>query len=319
MKITARHMLMIVLILLVGCQDSPPPPLRVGINPWVGYDPLVLAREQALVDAKQLQIIELHSNTESTRALRNGLLDAAALTLDEALRLADTGMALKIVAVLDASNGADAVLAGPDIASLTDLKGKRIALEKTALGALMLDRLLKAGGLNHDQVETLHVEAAIHADVLANGSADVVITFEPMKSRLLNLGFHSLLDSSQMPGEVVDVLVVQANIAPQRTAYLLQAWEHGLQALQANPERSAALLAVGTDLSREEYLDTLKGLYFVSLQDSARLLAGPQAAFIHNSVPLVDTLQQLGLLQKAPDWNALLDNRAALLALGRLP
>jgi NitT/TauT family transport system substrate-binding protein len=319
MKITARRMLMIVLILLVGCQDSPPPPLRVGINPWVGYDPLVLAREQALVDAKQVQIIELHSNTESTRALRNGLLDAAALTLDEALRLADAGMALKIVAVLDASNGADAVLAGPDIASLADLKGKRIALEKTALGALMLDHLLKAAGLNHDQVETLQVEATMHADALTNGSADVVITFEPMKSRLLNLGFHSLLDSSQMPGEIVDFLVVQANIAPQRTAYLLQTWEQGLKALQANPERSAALLAVGTDLNREEYLDTLKGLYFVSLQDSARLLAGLPEPFIHDSMPLVDTLQQLGLLQKAPDWNALLDNRAALLALGRQP
>lgn len=319
MKITARHLLMFVWKLLVGCQEPQPPPLRVGINPWVGYDPLVLAREQALVNAKQLQIIELQSNTESIRALRNGLLDAAALTLDEALRLADAGVAFKIVAVLDASNGADAVLAGPDIASLADLKGKRIALEKTALGALMLDHLLKAGGLSHDELETLHVEATMHAEVMTNCSADVVITFEPMKSHLLNLGFHSLFDSSQMPGEIVDVLVVQANIAPQRTAYLLQAWEQGLQALLANPERAAAMLAVGTDLSREEYLNTLQGLNFVSLQDSARLLAGPQVPFIDNSVPLAGTLQQLGLLQKAPDWNALLDNRAALLALGRQP
>ena len=310
---------MFVWILLVGCQDSQSPPLRVGINPWVGYDPLVLAREQALVDAKQLQIIELQSNTESTRALRNGLLDAAALTLDEALRLADAGVALKIVAVLDTSQGADAVMARSDIASPAELKGKRIALEKTALGALMLDRLLKAGGLSQDQVETLQVEAAMHSKALLNGSVDAVITFEPMKSHLLNLGFHSLFDSDQMPGEVVDVLVVQANIELQRTAYLLQAWEQGLRALQANPERAAALLAVGTELSREEYLDTLKGLYFLSLQESAGLLAGPQAPFIHNSVPLVDTLRKLGLLQKAPDWNALLDNRVALLVLGWQP
>lgn len=319
MKVKAHYLLIFLLILLTGCQESQPPPLRVGINPWVGYDPLVLAYEQALVDAKQVQIIELQSNTESTRALRNGLLDAAALTLDEALRLADAGMALKIVAVLDTSQGADAVLARSSIASPADLKGKRIALEKTALGGLMLEHLLKAGSLSQDQVEILQVEAAMHADVLANGSADAVITFEPMKSHLLNQGFHSLFDSSQMPGEVVDVLVVKAEIDLHRTVYLLQAWQRGLQALQANPEAAAALLSVGTDLNREEYLNTLKGLRFVSLQNSATLLTGPQAPFAHDAEALTNALLRLGLIKNAPDWNGLLNNRAALQTLELQP
>lgn len=319
MNITAHYFLILVILLLTGCQESQPPPLRVGVNPWVGYDPLVLAHEQSLVDAKQLQIIELQSNTESTRALRNGLLDAAALTLDEALRLADAGVALKIVAVLDTSQGADAVLARSNIASPADLEGKRIALEKTALGALMLEHLLKAAGLKQDQVETLQVEAAMHGDVLLNGSADAVITFEPMKSHLLNQGFHSLFDSSQMPGEVVDVLVVKAEINADRTVHLLQAWRRGLQVLQANPEAAAAILSVGTDLNREEYLNTLKGLRFVSLQDSVNLLTGPQAPFTHDVEALSNTLQRLQLIKQAPDWNVLLDNRAALQTLELKP
>jgi NitT/TauT family transport system substrate-binding protein len=319
MKVKVHYLLMFVLILLTGCQESQPPPLRVGVNPWVGHDPLVLAQEQALVDAKQVRIIELMSNSESTRALRNDLLDAAAMTLDEALRLVDSGVALKIVAVLDASQGADAVLARTDIASPVDLKGKRIALEKTALGALMLEHLLKAGGLTLDQVETLQVETAMHDDVLANGRVDAVITFEPMKSHLLNQGFHSLFDSSQMPGEVVDVLVVKAEIEPGRTVPLLQAWQRGLKALQADPEAAAALLSVGTDLNREEYLNTLKGLRFISLQDSATLLTGPLAPFMHDAEALTNTLQRLELIKHAPDWNGLLDNRAALQTLELQP
>lgn len=102
--------LLLALLALAGCSEPSALPLRVGLNPWVGYDPLVLARERRLLDPAQVRVVELLSNTETQRALRNGQIDGAAMTLDEALRLADEGVALKIVAVLDISSGAGAVL-----------------------------------------------------------------------------------------------------------------------------------------------------------------------------------------------------------------
>jgi NitT/TauT family transport system substrate-binding protein len=257
------------------------------------------------------------SNTESTRALRNGLLDAAALTLDEALRLADEGVAVKIVALIDSSNGADAVMVRAGIDSLADLKGKRIALEKSALGALMLDRLLREAGLQHADVETVHVEASQHIEALTNGSVDCVITFEPMKSRLLARGFHSLFDSSRLPGEIVDTLVVQAAIEPSRVTYLLQAWENGLRQLQADPQKAADLLAPSIELSSQEYLAALRGVRFMSLAESTAKLDRSGAGLMHDANLLAGHLQQLGLLRHAPEWAALLDNRAAHLVLAR--
>ena len=158
--------------LLGGCVEMPLAPLRIGINAWVGYDPLVLARDQGGVDAQVLRIIDTFSNTDSLRALSNGLLDGAALTLDEALRLADGGLPVVIIAMINQSEGADAVLARPDVLQASDLRGRVIGLEKTALGAVVLEQLLQEGSLRPNEVSTLHVEAAQHADMMRAGRVD---------------------------------------------------------------------------------------------------------------------------------------------------
>ncbi|AEF99570.1 hypothetical protein Metme_1136 [Methylomonas methanica MC09] len=313
LPMAVRYCSILLCVLTLGCSDPEPPPLRVGVNPWVGYDPLVLSRELKLVDTTQLQIVELMSNTESIRALRNGLLDAAALTMDEALRLADEGVAVKIIALLDSSNGADAVMVRAGIHDLADLKGKRIALEKSALGALMLDRFLQAAGLRQEEVETLNVEAAEHVNVLENGRADAVVTFEPMKSRLAAKGFHNLFDSSRIPGEIVDTLVVREGTEPSREVVLIQAWQLGLRQLQADPQKAASLLAPSVELSSAEYLATLRGVHFISLRESVAKLDRSGAGLMRDADALTHQLRRLGLLHREPEWGALLDNRAARL------
>jgi NitT/TauT family transport system substrate-binding protein len=296
-------------LLLSACGAPPEPPVRVSVNPWVGYDPLVLARERNLLDSARIKVVELMSNSESQRALRNGLTEAAALTLDEALRLADSGVPLRIVALLSDSHGADAVLAHPDISTPAQLKGKRIALEETALGALVLDRLLAAGGLNRADISTLHVEAAMHADLLASGKVDAVITFEPMKSQLLGRDFRVIFDSRGMPGEIVDVLVARAHLSDERIETLRAAWEAGRQALLADPDGAASLLAPGADLTPAEYLATLQGLRFLTPDENAARLTS--AALARDAGALANHLQARGLLRRVPDWSALTTARAA--------
>src|SRR5690606_8068862 len=136
-----------------------------------GYDPLVLVRDRDMIDTTQIKGVELSSSSEAMRAFRNGLLDAAALTLDEALRLAGAGQDLRLVALLDASAGADAVVARPGIDSLQALRGETIAVERSAVGALMLTRLLQEAGLRPADVYVLNLEASLHLEALRNGKA----------------------------------------------------------------------------------------------------------------------------------------------------
>ena len=76
----------VALLLAVAAAPPPQPPLTVAMGPWLGYDPLVLLREQDRLPP-ELRLVELPSATDTLNALRDGRLDAAAVTLDEALRL----------------------------------------------------------------------------------------------------------------------------------------------------------------------------------------------------------------------------------------
>jgi len=294
---------------LAACQPVPPAPLKLGLNAWVGYDPLILARERGLIDTQAVKVIELPSSSETLRHFRNRLLDAAALTLDEALRLADEGFEPRVVAVLSESAGGDVVMARPGLGGLAGLKGRRIAAEATTVGALMLQRLLQAARLQKTDVQVMNAEASLHQGLLKDGRVDVVVSYEPLASAMRAQGFEAIFDSRQTPGDIVDVLVVHAqalNERPVQVRALLSGWQRGLQAVQQEPDLSAPLLASGVDLDPQAYLATLKGLRFFSPAQSLALLSGRPPALGQASDRLALTLQVMGLIHDSPDWGRLL-------------
>lgn len=300
---------------LGGCQPVPPAPLKLGLNAWVGYDPLILARERGLIDTQAVKVIELPSSSETLRHFRNRLLDAAALTLDEALRLADEGFEPRVVAVLSESAGGDVVMARPGLGGLAGLRGRRIAAEATTVGALMLQRLLQAARLQKTDVQVMNVDALLHQGLLQEGRVDVSVSYEPLASAMRAQGYEAVFDSRQTPGDIVDVLVVHAqalNERPLQVQALLAGWQRGLQAVQQEPQLSAPLLASGVDLDPQAYLATLKGLRFFSPAQSLALLSGRPPALGQASDRLALTLQVMGLIQDSPDWGRLLAPDPAL-------
>lgn len=310
----------LVLLGASACSEVAHGPLRVGVEPWVGFDPLVLAQDRRAVDPAVVRIVELGSGSESARNLRNGLVEAAALTLGEALRLVEEGLALKIVAVLDVSHGADAILVDPSIRDSAGLRGKRIALEESAVAAMLLDRALADGNLDAGDVHVLPAEASYHESALRSGRANAVITYEPMKSRLVASGYGVVFDSSRMPDEVVDVLVVRAEVLEARAQAvdsLVSAWAVGLAELRAAPARAAALLSSGIELTPEEYLATLDGIRFIDLADSVDMLSGEPAPLARSGTRLADTLLRLGLIRTQPDWATLFAPESAMRVVGR--
>lgn len=297
------------LVLFAACQPVHQAPLKVGMNAWVGYDPLALARDQGLLDVRQVKVIELSSGSETQRNFRNGLLDAAALTLDESLRLADEGLDVRIVAVLSASAGADLVLAGPSVTTPQDLRGKTIAVEGTTVGALVLKRLLEAGQLQPTDVTVRNLEASQHLAALKAGRVDAAVSYESLAGAMREAGYRPIFDSRAMPGDIMDVLVVRAHTLtsrPQEVATLVSGWQRGLLALQQQPESSARLLAPGVGLTAADYLATLKGVHFFTARQSVELLSGRPKRLGQQAEGLGLTLQAMGLIRDTPDWGGLL-------------
>src|SRR3989304_6101293 len=80
------------LALLGGCGEPHQPPLRLGTRGnWLGHEPFYLARDQGFFGSAPVQIVDYASAPQVQDAFRNGAIEAATLTLDEALQLAAQG------------------------------------------------------------------------------------------------------------------------------------------------------------------------------------------------------------------------------------
>lgn len=197
--------------MLPGCEPHIGKPLEIASNSWLGYVPLHLADRLGYFQKNNIHLVELASATDVMHALKTGTVDAAGLTLDETLTLIDENHNLKIIMVFDTSNGADAVIAKPHIQKLTDLESATIGVEYTAVGAIMLNALLDNADLT---LSNINVETCLFDEQEAcfiYDNIDAVVTFEPVRTKLLNLGGHVIFDSSSIDGLITDVLVVRTD------------------------------------------------------------------------------------------------------------
>ncbi|MBL4847373.1 MAG: ABC transporter substrate-binding protein [Planctomycetes bacterium] len=266
------------LLLAAALHEPSPPPLRIATSVWVGYEPLYLARKLGSWTSAQVRLVECSSATQSLRLFRNGSVDVAALTLDEALTLVEDGVDLRVFLVTDTSHGADAILARAPLRTVAALSGRRVGVEPGAVGAYVLLRACELSGVEPALVEIVPLEIHEQEQAFLAGRVDALVTFEPVRSRLLAHGAREVFNSKQIPGEIVDVLVVRRETLSKRGPALrlvARGWFAALRYLAAEPEAAAARMAPRQGLPPGEVLESLSGLEVPTLAENVELLAGP--------------------------------------------
>jgi len=299
------------LVGLTACGTKTPA-LRVALNGWIGYSPFFLAQDLGHVPEAAVRLVEFPSNTASMMALANGEVAAAALTLDELLLAREGGLNVRAALVFDESAGADVVMVRPDIGGLAGLRGKRIAVESTAVGALMLSRALEAAGLAPSDVTKVPLTADQHVNAYTGGRVDAVITFEPMASRLRALGARPMLDSSRFPGLIVDVLAVSAEAGLQQAPQLrllLAGHFQALQHLRSNPANAARLLAQHQQIEPDAVLAAFSGIRLADAAANRGWLTGSNPGLDAAARSVGQLMAHARLLQRPPDTATLCDPR----------
>lgn len=287
--------------LLAGCHHSATP-LRVGTNVWPGYEPLYLARANGYY-SDGIKLVELPSASDVIDALRMGQLEAGALTLDEVLSLVQEGEDLVVILVFNTSMGADVMLARPDIRSLSDLRGRTIATETTAVGALMLHGALAQAGLNISDVSVRHLPLTEHLEAYRNGRADAVITFEPYASALAAAGAELLFDSSAIPGQIVDVLAVRRDALHAQhhnLKLLLDGYFRARHDMTDDPLASLRVMNQRLKMPEDELPRLFDGMLLPGIAQNSELLSGAPSQLTRSSETLATLMQQQQLLPAVP-------------------
>lgn len=292
---------------LVGCARHEPL-LRVASNIWPGYALMHAAQSLGRFDPSRIRLIEMPSSSDVVLALASGAIEAGAVTLDELLAARADGLDLVAVLVFDESRGGDAVIARPEVRGLADLAGRRIGVEQSAVGALVLQAMLRSAGLRLDQVEPVVLTVAEHVEAWRERRVDALVSFEPALSQMLALGGRRVFDSRSMPGAIVDVLAVRRPVLARHPRGLRQIAAAHFELLtqwQAEPQKLEPILAEHLGLAPAAVAPSFEGLHLPDLALNRSWLTGSAPMLATSASALVEVMQTGRMLPRRPSLDDL--------------
>lgn len=245
---------------ILGCSNESDP-LRIGSNRWLGYAPIYIADELGWTSLADIRLVEYASSNGVIRGMHNGLLDAALLTLDEAILLQSTDHDIEILLVTSISAGADVLYTRADIRHIHELKGKRIAAEGGTLAAYFLSRILSKAQLSVDDVQVVNLPLHMHAEALKNNSVDASIHHASVHAQLEKAGLVPLFTSRDLPGEIIDVLAInRKHSSPELRKRMRALWFSSLETWLEHRAKTDPLAYKRLGLDAQSLNFTLKGL-----------------------------------------------------------
>ena len=278
--------------------------LHIGTHAWPGYEPLHLSKSLGHLDDR-VKLVEFESASNVIRAMKNGSIDGATLTLDEALIVKESGINIKIVLVNDFSWGGDAVLLHGKYSKNQSLKGLKIGVEGGAVGAYTLSRALEIQGLDLSDVTPVQLEPARQKIPLRDGVIDGVVTFEPFRSLILEDGAVEVFSSRQIPREIVDVTVLtesSINNAPYLTENLVSSWYEVIDFIKSQPDEAYERMARYRQLSTAEVKRAMELIYLPDRMQVEKLTK-PDGELRVNAEKLMNLMVSKNLLPATIDIN----------------
>lgn len=284
-------------------------PFKIAFNTWIGYSPLVIAKEKGFLRAEGLdvEISFLEGVAEKNSALIRGAIDGVGHTADAAVVSAASGVDGQIVFVFDRSLGADGILARRDITSVSQLRGKRVALEPGFTGHFFFLALLREAAMTASDVQIVPMDTGSAGSTFVAGKVDAAATWEPWIGKVAasagTLNGHVLITSRERPGLIIDVLYMnRATVQNRRSDViaLIRAMGQATDWYSTNQAEGDAIMAKFWKLSPQEQRDTVAGMKFMPLAENAAFFGTEsQPGQLHTTVGLADELwRQTKVIQK---------------------
>jgi NitT/TauT family transport system substrate-binding protein len=253
----------------------------MGIEPWLGYGPWRVAEKNGLFQQNGLdvKITNFDTDDQINAAFAARKLDGTNIATHTALRFAASGLPIKIVLLEDQSTTADAIVAGKDVQSVADLKGKKVAYEEGTTSDILLSYALSQNGMTKKDIKPVPIPAANAGAAFIAGKVDVAVTYEPYLTTALkqNKDAHLLYTAGERPGLVGDVFVVADDTIknkPGQLAALVKTWDQAVKAYQQDPAAGQAIIESAVGSKPGELKSAFDGVKFYDLAQNKSELTG---------------------------------------------
>ncbi len=260
--------------------------LTLAHSTWVGYGPFYIAQDKGYFEEEGIDLeLRVMENTPiKMGALMAGQIDLVASTADEFPLYMKPGTPLHYFLAVDNSNGGDGVVSHTDITAVSDLRGRTVAFEEGSVSQFFINALLREAGMKQDDISMVNMTATDAGVAFTANRVDAAVTWEPHLSQgsATDHG-HLLVDSSQKPGLIVDVVAARADTIAEHRGELeafVRAWQRALDFLAANPDDAFAIMAAGVGgwlEDPEEFKATVTGIEYLGLDRNREMFGTADA------------------------------------------
>jgi NitT/TauT family transport system substrate-binding protein len=240
-------------------------------------------------------------------ALLSGSLDMTGTTLVLAIQAASRGEPVRLVASLCAKCSALAVKKGGPVKTVADLRGRTIGYVPGTMHEILLRETLTRAGIDPGKdARLVRVDFFDMGTALARGDIDAFLSGEPLPTQAVLQGYGEILaypyfdDSIGAINAGMIVRAVTAETEPEKVAAMVEAHVRATKALLAD---------------RGAWLAEASSRFGVPLE-----VLGPASAnmdlawdmdetFIRRVAALGKRMKELGMIDREPDYAALIDTR----------
>jgi NitT/TauT family transport system substrate-binding protein len=238
--------------------------IYVGWMPWPYADETGILKKWAEKYGISIELVQINDYVESLNQYTAGAFDGVVITNMDTLSVPAAGGVDSTAIILgDYSNGNDAVILksiglAPKKKALADIAGQKVNLVQLSVSQYLLARALETVNLKESDLTLVNTS---DADIVAAfGTSDVTaaVTWNPQVSSILaSRNAQKVFDSSQIPGQIQDLMVVNTATLKDNPALakaLVGAWYEVMSLMQRNDGASEAARAqmakdTGTDLA----------------------------------------------------------------------
>lgn len=243
---------------------APKKDFKVCWTIYAGWMPWDYAKSSGIMDkwarkyGIKVDVVQLNDYVESINQYTAGSFDGCTMTNMDALTIpAAGGVDSTALIVGDFSNGNDGIVMKGENRKLADLKGKTINLVELSVSHYLLARALESAKLSEKDVKVVNTSDADLVAAFKTTAVETVVTWNPLLAEVLATPKVSkLFDSSMIPGEIIDLMVVNTKTLTDNPDFgkaLVGAWYEVMAVMGSNtPQgieaRTQMAKASGTDL-----------------------------------------------------------------------
>ncbi|MGE4220931.1 MAG: putative urea ABC transporter substrate-binding protein, partial [Alphaproteobacteria bacterium] len=185
--------------------------IYAGWMPWGYAADSGLMKKWADKYGIKVDVVQINDYIESINQYTAGAFDGCVMTNMDALTIpAAGGVDSTALIIGDFSNGNDGIVLKKG-KTVADLKGQKVNLVELSVSHYLLARALESVKLSEKDITVVNTSDADIVSVFSAADSTAVVTWNPQLAEVAKVpGSTKVFDSSQIPGEIIDMLVVNS-------------------------------------------------------------------------------------------------------------